>query len=308
MHLNSSISSSRAGYIGTLFVTAALVVLAGAAVVILAKHVGRETIPNQALLDHQFGKIGRGTPPDIIFVGDSSLGNAIDSAEWSSLSGMSALNLALSGSYGYEGSYNMIRRVIDWRAPRHVVIMQTGEMMQRQPSEEAYIMTAPGLLGRVVAYWRMTMSAQQVENATLWLLSTMRRGKPPPFRESFIVNDYILQGPKRTRNPNTEGWSPRSVRADKAEYLNEIGRLCAEYAIDCIYVHGPLTEPVCGKSEAYFAEVAKVVQAAGIRLAQVMPPCVPEGEIGDGKDHVRPDLKVAYTRKYYDMIAPQLRR
>lgn len=308
MRLSSYTFSSSTGYLGTMALAAALIVACAGVLVFAAKAMGRETFANQALLDYQFGKIGKGTAPDIIFVGDSSLGNAIDAGEWTKISGQRALNLALSGSYGYEGTYNMIRRLTDWSAPKHVVVVQTGDMLQRPPSEESYIMTAPGLFGRLLAYWRMSMSAQQVEGAAVWLLSYLRSGKPPPTRESIIVNDYVQQAPQRQPNPNIAPWLPSSIRPDKAAYLNEIGEFCRARGLDCLYVHGPLSGPTCSNSAPYFAEVAKVVERSGLRLVQATPLCVPDDEAGDGRDHIRPDLKAAYTRKYHDIIGPQLRR
>ncbi len=308
MHLSSYTSSSSLRYVGTLLLAAFLVMAAAAAGVMLAKALGRETFANQALIDYQFAKIGSGEPPDIAFIGDSSLGNAIDVEQWRELSGDRALNLALTGGYGYAGSYNMLRRLSAWQKPKHVVVMQTGEMMQRAHSEDAYIMTAPGALASAFAFWRMSMSVQQVEEAWRWLLDVAKNGRPPVRRESIIVNDYVMQGPRRTHNPNKEGWTVASILPSKAEYLIAIGGFCRDNGIDCLYAHGPLTEPLCSKSAEYFAEVARIVTRAGLRMVQTMPICVPESEIGDGKDHIRPDLKAAYTRRYFEIIEPKLRR
>jgi hypothetical protein len=308
MRLSLYIFNSSGAYLGALALTAALVVASAAALVFTAKALGRETFANQALLEYQFGKIGKGTAPEIVFVGDSSLGNAIDATEWKRLSGIDAVNLALSASFGFEGTYNMLRRVADWTKPKHVVIFQTGQLMQRPHREDGYIMTAPGIIGRLVSYWRMSMSAQQVEDATRWLAEFLMKGKPPPSRESIIINDYVMQAAQRSPNQKDDGWSPSSIKPEKAAYLKMIGSFCREQGLDCLYVHGPLVEPICSRSDAYFATVTRIVEEAGIRLVGSRPLCVPEHEVGDGENHVHPDLKAEYTRRYFELIGPELRR
>lgn len=311
---SSTSGSDRRLLFALVFAATVLMVVGTASAFVLAtKSLGREGLAHETLLAHQLGKIGAGLAPDIIFVGDSSLGNAISASAWSDLSSSRALNLALTGSFGYEGSYNMIRRVIAWQPPRRVVVMQSADMLQRDPSPEAYFLTAPGLLSPLVVFWRFTLGARQVEDAITFAASYVRgrlRGAPPSVAPATgqIVNDYIKQGPRLTSNPNAEIWSERSVRSDKAYYLGLIAKLCTEHGIDCIYAHGPLMEPNCSLSTAYFSQAARIIAAKGIRLAQVGPICFSEREVGDSIDHVHPDFKLAYTRKYYDLIAPQFRR
>jgi len=65
----------------------------------------------------------------------------------------------------------------------------------------------------------------------------------------------------------------------------------------------PLTEPNCSNSDDFFRQAARMIRSTGLALAQETPICIPDDEIGDGKDHVRPDLKSEYTRRYFELIA-----
>jgi hypothetical protein len=314
MHPSSSISVSRSPhYLSLLALTAALLTAGCAALVISAQALGWQTLPNQALLEYQFSKIGSGEAPDTVFVGDSSLGNAVDAKVWSSLSRAPALNLALSASFGYAATYNTIRRVLAWKKPRRVVIMQTAEMLRRPLDEDGYLITAPGKLSAIVRFWRLSMNSQQVWGSALYLAangpSAFRHGPVrPTHRESIFVNDYILQGPRRTHNPSPEPWQASELREEKLKYLRLAAALCSSEGIECIYAHGPLTEPNCSNSDEFYRHAARMIRSTGLALATETPICVPDDEIGDGKDHVRPDLKSEYTRRYFELLVGKFGR
>src|SRR5688572_13648593 len=53
-----------------------------------------------ALFAYQTGKLKTGPPVDILLLGDSSLGNAIDARRWSASTGMVVEGVALTGQYG----------------------------------------------------------------------------------------------------------------------------------------------------------------------------------------------------------------
>src|SRR5262249_7256386 len=98
----------------------------------LARVLGYEARPDTTLLDERLAQIGHGRPPRVVFVGDSSLGNAIDAQEWERLGGGPAVNLGLTADLGYEATYNMMKRALaGWGGSPRVVIMQTAEMMRR---------------------------------------------------------------------------------------------------------------------------------------------------------------------------------
>src|SRR3954452_20542554 len=99
MIVQSTISNSDVRrYFGALAAATLIVIGLATAMVLLTLRLGREVNLDWALLDHQLRKIGGAPVPDTIFVGDSSLGNAISAEEWSKLAGRPAVSLALTGS------------------------------------------------------------------------------------------------------------------------------------------------------------------------------------------------------------------
>jgi hypothetical protein len=302
----SSISISR--YAVALCGTAALVVTLCVGIISVAAMLGRPAFPNQVLLNYQLEKIGGLIEPDTIFVGDSSLGYAIDASVWSALDGRPALNLALTGNFGYAGSYNMIRRVLAWHHPRRVIVMNAAWILWRPVPDDAYWITASNPISIVIGYWRLSIGAKQVDESVSWLLANgmraLRQGQVKPTDPgSIIVNDYMLQGWQAVSDMDLHPWDSGYLRSDEPlRYLKMIAELCDIEHIECVYAHGPLAEPICSNSTAYFARAANMIRSTGIKFVDASPICIPESEIGNADVHVRPDLKAAYTRKYYAIL------
>lgn len=277
--------------------------LAAAAIVFGTRHAGRPALATEALYDDRVEKLRKPTA-ETIFVGDSSLGNAIDAGLWSELSGQTAVNLALTGFFGYGGSYNMIRRSLAQGRPVNVIVMQTADMLSRPLSERAYELTLDQadlpLRDQLRILLSLSVNFDELREAFQWLWA----GRPAA--ERMLVNDFVPQGPTFQVPPNVPGFSTRTIRPEKLKYLNEIAELCRRESLNCIYVHGPLASPYCERSSEYLQTVARLIRQTGLRLGATEPFCVPQAELGDSTDHVGPAYKGAYTRRYHELLRPLL--
>jgi hypothetical protein len=291
------------GFFAALALSCALVLTGHAALVLVTKGLGREFLPYQALLEHQLQKADT-TQAEVVFVGDSSLGNAIDAKEWERLSGRSTVNLALTGVYGYEGSHRMLLRVLRHSKPKTVYIMQTADMMRRPLADPSLLdaVAAPDLLSEAAAWWRANMNLTE---ATESLGFVRRRGmdlfEPAP-RKTAISNDYIAQEEQRIIPDDLAGLAPHKVNSNKASELLGIAALCETHGIECAYLHGPLAIPLCSDSTEHYKIVNDLVVATGIPVLTDHSPCVTQEELGDTYDHVGPDHKVDFTRRYFQLV------
>jgi len=275
---------------------------------------GRESGLDWVLLDHQLAKIGTGKSPDTVFLGDSSLGNAISAVEWERLSNGTALNLALTGSFGYEGSRNMLKRVLSWTTPRLVVIVHTANMMQRAPAEDGDRATAQGT-ERFWAYARRALTWKDALSA-YYYWRTIAAGQRPVSRfdaRQVIVNDYIKQRPPAAQrflsfiNGFDEYRWESAIRPERVRILQEISAICAAHRVLCVYAHGPLADPPC-RANSYFGSVSGILRRSGLVLLSPHAMCMSLDEVGDGEDHVGPDAKIAFTRRYFDLVNQVLPR
>lgn len=241
-------------------------------------------------------------PVDTILVGDSSLGNAINARLLSELTGGRAVNLALTGNYGYAGSLNMMRRAAGMLpALQRVVIMHTPGMAGRAPALDAWALTSPAplddaLTGRVPGAAMARDLAQRLlsSGGALQFLQLMwpRDGLP---RQPSPARDYV---PQRTTAQPFGADMPAAVAGEKLRVLQAIARFCAGRNLDCTYAHGPIAAEVLETpaSRRFLATANRLVTASGLDLLAPRPLALARNQIGDSLDHVAPDWRVWSTR------------
>jgi hypothetical protein len=296
-------------YVALALGCAALLLAGSAALTLGTLALGRSPLPYQALLDYQAAKLD-GPAADTVFIGDSSLGHAIDAGLWTRLSGRRAVNLALTGVYGYEGGYNFLLRSLEKLRPRNVILMYAPDMMTRPLMEESFQMTRDP---RTVPLWqRAGDQARRVLNFAglaeaarwLWHEAVTPIARRPAGARNRIEGDYMMQG--NARRPPGGVLTAAEINLEKLKYHRMIGAVCRRERLNCLYLHGPLESPKCEQSSAYFERVAELLAPSGMRLVTVMPACLPPDAVGDAEDHVRPELKPAATRGYYELVRPLL--
>ena len=304
-------------YAVTLLATVATVLATIGIAFGLAVALGFEISRTTTLLDERLAILGKGPAPRVVFVGDSSLGNAIDTVEWERLGGGHAVNLGLTATLGYEATYNMLRRALAaWGGSPRVVIMQTAEMMRRPPSTDGLRASEPNGVGRLALEVRHLMSPQQIRRLASyyksWAATIVRRDPPPQSRGDAmqsLAESYVKQQPRNpaqterfARNVDVNAWI-RTIRPEKAEYLRVIADFCAKHGLRCVYAHGPFADPACSSLGPYLRAVDAFVPRS---LTPHPPVCLSTDEVGDSIEHATPAARRDVTRRYYEMLRDDL--
>jgi hypothetical protein len=232
------------------------------------------------LYRYQVGKLKTAARGGTVFVGDSSLGNGVDAAEWSRLSGAPALNLALTGGYGYGGPYNVARRATATAQPRRIVLVSTIEMMQRETTWRGYIITAGRDLSRPdLPAWemfRVVLDGGLAVNAVKFIFSGGRAGRG-------IVNDYMRQTSpldQRTLPERARRLEGARINPDQALFLRRLAEFCRTSGIECLYAHGPVAEPFCRLTGGYIARATAEIERTGLKVVAGTPICLPAEDVG----------------------------
>jgi hypothetical protein len=275
-----------------------------------------------ALVRYQLAKIeALPARPDTLFIGDSSLGNALDAGLFAELRRAGPVwNLALTGNaYGVPGAFGVLTRVLERSRPRNVVVMLTPEdygssspvITDIAVQGLATLGVPPWEIGRTIGpVYGLALLYRQLQLALrpeflrggLGLLAGAR---PPPCQGCGAL-DYV---PQVAVDPASfrEGAAFPPATANYRPFLRRIQELCAAHAVNCLYLHGTVWAPVAERSHDTVAAINRMVAEAGMPLVVDAPIGVPTGEIGDSINHVRPDAKQAYTRRIEEMLRPYLR-
>jgi len=269
------------------------------------------------LYRHQQQKIAAATAIDTAFFGDSSAGNAIDAAHFSTLLGRPAMNFALNGTMGLPMAYLQMRDLFARVPVRHAVIFLSDESYRHHFAHGAEYFTAagknePGIIFGLspqtsldvgVAYLAMLFDADVLHAGFNRLV---RKREDAGECRGCDSRDYIQQsdGKKALESGGLINWS--GPYKDYAPFLQKIAQLCKQYQVDCRYMHGPVLQQALDLNPDYPGQVDDMVTKAGLALADPQPIVIPAGEIGDALNHVRPDLRPVYTERIYTLLKPWL--
>ena len=271
-------------------------------------HFGLVEVANHEIYGYQRDKIGTAQTIDIAFVGDSSLGNAIDAELFGSLAGHDTVNLALTGSYGSGGAYNMTYKVLQHHTPSLIVVMQSIDVMRRKEafpgfyfsSEPSQLLTTSPI--RILELYFSLKTARRVIEQ-LW-----KHGfaKPPElFKDDYIAQTSVYSPPAEL---GMDPLLPNMIAQSQLDYVGQIAELCRRSGTECVWAYGPIYDAYCTQAADYVAKVEAGLVATGLPIVAGTPLCIPEAELGDTVDHVRPDLTDTYTRRYFELLQPYIDR
>ncbi|MCC9621153.1 hypothetical protein LPB41_05555 [Thalassospira sp. MA62] len=253
------------------------------------------------LFEYQVEKIRTVQQFETVFVGDSSLGTGIDAQTWEELSGEKTINLALNGAYGYAGSLNMLRRVLEKGQPEKVIIIQAGDMLARDVAWNGWLHTAlstddffevpiPELFKTFANFDGLTSAARALV------------GRVGLSRSNPISNDYVTQGPPLSLGGDEKFEVPlESFNTRKTIFLNALGEFCRENSLDCRYGIGSWYEQYCQQNPEWIDLVFTKVREAGL-TPFASPYCFGPEKLGDSFDHVAAPYKKQATKYYFDQL------
>lgn len=302
---SSTSSSDAARYLRTLAFVLGGLVATLIAVNAIGYHYGMVEAASREIYDRQRAKATADTPIDIAFVGDSSLGNSISAQRFGELSGATAVNLALNGSYGAGGAYNMVRKVLEGHTPRLVVVMLSIDTLRRADAfpgfffsaEPAQLLTTPPI--RILELYFSLKTARRV-------LDQWWNGHTNPstsFRNDYIAQEETPLGPAASREVAQHPLLPGMVAKQQLRYIARIAVLCNDRGLTCVYAHGPIFAGYCEQAAEYLTRLDEGIRATGLAVVPQTPVCLQEHEVGDSIDHVRSELKDAFTERYFTLLS-----
>lgn len=304
MYQNSSISSSRVYLTSLAAITAGFLLLLSL-LSYLALRNGLTDFAFSDLYSYQLNKISTNDAVDVVFIGDSSLGNGVDAVRIAALTGKRAINLALTGAYGYGGTYNMLRRSLTRWRPALVVIMHTPDMMTRTASFDGFLYTALSTSDLFDVPPRALVATFANLDTIVSAGRRMLKAMTGAGRTS-IENDYVRQGPPLVTTISSGGVlggiPPASLNREQLYYLERISGLCKEANVNCVYAHGPWLDTLCEYSREYFSVAAEAISRTGLRIVPNTPVCFPRQQMGDANDHVHPATKSSATEAYLSRL------
>jgi len=307
MRQSSFISSSKARaagwrYVGLFFAFTGCVLVANVAASTVAIQEQLLAWHFSSLFDYQTRKLEKGASIDVLLVGDSSLGNAIDAAAWRASLGSEVVNVALTGVYGYAGSLQMLKRAHKGRGVKAALIMQSVDMMARPVSHEGILFSSQSITDVLELPPHEVMPWLVSSQIPVSMLKRLLGGAVIN-SEEIERSDYIPQGPALTARDDFDPIGARGLTVDRVNtqkilYLGKMREYCTAEGIECVYAHGPVLDSICESSAGYLAKANQMITATGFDILPGTPICLQAHEVGDSTDHVAPRFKTAISERY----------
>jgi hypothetical protein len=304
-------------YLGIL---AAITFLALATMVVLAM-IGTYACFDCTLLRYQESKIAIVSDVETVFLGDSSLGYALDAKVFSELSGKDTMNLALTGyNYGFPGAYVLLTELLTRTRPKNVIIALTPQtfalsiaqlnglpvrgFLQASRRNPHTVFAIDPAISREAA----KLIFEEIFDKRLLLDGIdYLEGRIPLIPDYFQEFDYLQPENSILDTKSViETWGP-DVTHDYDAFFLKMAQLCHENGLNCLYMHGILLDLTAERNRAFIKELGNRIENAGIEVPYKLPIEIPESEIGNTINHIRPSLRLIYTRKFYELVAPLLR-
>jgi hypothetical protein len=199
---------------------------------------------NYLIYNYQRKKIEDTTNLENIFLGDSSLGNAIDIDYFNAHNGNKSINLALNRIYGFAGQYNLLREVIKKnRNIKKIFIVNSIFFLNSDSEDESFFLTSKNFGDFFIARNKISFITYSYK---YWIKSLIvnYRYSENEYNNFFLKNinrDYIVQNKNLKFSEMIDEINIKNIDYDKKYfYLKKIVSLCKDNGIDVFFFHGPL--------------------------------------------------------------------
>jgi len=264
------------------------------------------------LTNYQLSKIDNIDYVDIAVVGDSSAGNGIDASFLGKRLNKKAISLALTGSFGYGGSYIMAKKAIQ-KGAKEILIVHTVDM----PTRPTYLDHRAGVflirsfsdllnltegihhvLGLYLSKDIVTTSIKQTFKYFFSNVDDTENKRSDPSKY-----DYIKQhGKINTENIDIK-ISSSLINENKLYYLNKLADYCKEKSVECFYAHGPIHHSFCMNNSDYLSKINTLIRNTSVILLSKKPYCMNNNEVGDSEDHIHSEYKKTSTESYINLLS-----
>lgn len=256
---------------------------------------------------------------DTVFLGDSSLGNAINVRVFDREIGTRSVNLALTGSYGHAGALVFLRKMLA-RQPKlkNVILFFSVDAMGWGMNPQGrFFMTAspvePALNRQDQVKLLLTYlgNLTQGREAAAFAKKIARNKAMIELPPELVRDDYIIAQAKISpQSPDIMRYRFPTVEAvENTPYLKEIGRICRDRKLRCYYAQGPIMKELLTDNEAekeYLGAAIRKIASYDIQIINTKPYAMSQEEIGDSIFHLSHDYRDTYTLQFAKALKPLL--
>jgi hypothetical protein len=254
-----------------------------------------------------------------VILGSSSAGNTFNAKDFTRLSQQKTLNLALTGSFGFVGIFNMLQRVHEqYPELKNVIIMSSllrwGQELRHESIFE---------ISSRYQFIEQLEEHKVVDDLSLEYLSYyinlkeiywFIRGyfdykimKKPVYK---IENDYWVQNRKKYSNGLLKVSKLRNrklsdtIDSSKKKLYKMMATFCEQKKLNCLFLHGPIHKKIFDNSPSQIQKINQFMQdnqnAYFKAMTRIMG--IENAKMGDSVNHIDPSIKDEMTHLYFTVL------
>tara|TARA_B100000902_G_scaffold399811_1_gene472694 strand:- start:5693 stop:6613 length:921 start_codon:yes stop_codon:yes gene_type:complete len=245
---------------------------------------------------------------NLIFLGDSSLGNSIDSNLFNKLSGYKSINFALNEAYGFAGQLNLLRDILKVHKPKKIILFNSINFLKKNTENEAYHLTSSSFFDIKNAFDKISFIKFYYTYIVKYLIVKLEFNMTDyqNFYNQSISFDYIKQSNKKPKKIVKQISGIQSNFESQHHYLKLIEKLCKKEKIEIIQIYGPISENFLQYANFLVLENDKFYSKFDYLFRIKKQITINDNEIGDDYMHVRYDKKIFFTEKFYEILKVKL--
>ena len=276
---------------------------------------------NDVIRRYQIAKLEDNVPIETLIVGDSSAGNALDADYFSKLSHQKTKNVALTGSFGLAGTFEIMNEALQNNPDiKNIVIMHTLDIWRRPFAKEGIFELNRGQhLNFWSSYFSRSPFLEYLEYATQFknifrfcrsvLEHTPLKAFIPEKSQIILIDkehDYLRQESKTYANGERtlKGNEKLSSIIDQKnlDVVYMIDDWCGVHHIRCIYLHGPVHKGVFQNSLSEVDAIHTALKNTQHMRVLNQVFFYENSKMGDSINHIAVPFKKELTQEYFEAV------
>lgn len=256
---------------------------------------------------------------EIVFIGDSSLGEGLNEGLFEELSGMKTTNLSLtSRAHNFAATYNMIRHTLDNNPKvKYIVIMQSPLAWNYNFATLGYCSTLDrldskmaiefGFINRFTCFTHEYMDLSQI--STTWKQQQRGYKGNNEIPNGNVVHKTYRNGGKNIFKEMEQNrfYQLGTISADVKSQFTMIDTYLEQKNVTVLYVQGSLHQDLAKKYVSTIAQQHEIIKKLK-NITLIEHYLYPKNSnMGDTPSHVDISYKDTATEYYFSILKPYLR-
>lgn len=257
---------------------------------------------NYLIFNYQKTKINNTRNIDTIFLGDSTLGNAINIELFDKITKLNSINLALNKSYGFAGQYNLLKRIllINKKKINKVYIINSLFFLDTDLEDEAFFVTSKNIFDFFESKNKIHFLLNYYKYFLKYIaiLYNFDENEYKIFVNESISDDFIKQ--KKQQKLTIKINNLKNLD-NKYYYFSKLVNLCKKNNIELFYLNGPIYKKFFLENQSKINNKIFYEKFTNITIIKDLV-LLDKDKVGDFPTHVNKSFKDLITNEYIDIL------